>query len=518
MFMRNLLKSGNYVVLVPAGLPVTLEYDDDGKLRHIYHGLTDQRTDITNVLRPLFAEHKLAPMTIGVKNGYTYVQGCLHTKQQITGVGDISKVFADYILTDIVEHPTAYTLYTANVHSTVVVFRGAMPIRQWLNFNKFNVLPGYLITTTNNTIKGFEQLVKRDCPFSYPLFTNAFIFGSGDAIVEDYRLTGAMVKSVSLVAESTGQLVGNVILDGGHKLTMAWHDVVVHNIYEQSWVVLDREEIIYAWNPSGTPKRTYITDCPVCGKRIKVPTVGLFTCDDEHCNSRLYPRVCQLLEGLKLPGMTYERYLKVTRKQGNDFDILDVLDLPEYKSTQIVASLPQVLSAVIPFTIIPNANLVQILCNHCNNSIETLDYYLAHPDKLLKDFELEPAIYTLFTNWISDARNYMDVHSILHSDRVQISDKVKRFDGAPIFRDRTIMITGDFHHGTHSEVQTILASYQANAITTFDENATCLIIGGLHDHINGNMIAEATAHNIPVFEEIAFFDRYGIDDDLRVNL
>ena len=518
MFIGKILKSGNYIVPVPVSLAITLEYDDNGYLKYVYHGYKNDRKDVTSQLHNLLVYNNIVPISVGVKNGHTYVEGCLYTKKSITGTGDVTPIYAEYILSDIVNNPTDYTFYAGNVSSTIVVFRGAMPIRQWLTFNKFNLLPGYLITTTNNTLNGFRTMVMRDSPFIYPMFMAAMVFGHGDAEIENYKLTGAFVKSIKLLPEQSGQLIGHISLEGGHKVVIEWHDVVRLNIYEKSWVVLDREEIIYASNDAKVEKRTYTIDCPVCGKHLKVPTLGLFMCDDTQCNSRLYPRVCQLLDVLKLPGMTYERYLKVTHKIGDIFDVLTVLDLPEYNSTPIVASLAQVLSAIIPYSILPNANLVQILCNHCNNSLEVLDYYLAHPDRFIKDFGLDPAIYSIFTNWISESRNYMDVHNILHNEHIQITDEIKKFDGAPIFRNKTIMITGDFLHGSISEVQNILASYQANVITQFDENANCLIIGGLHDHIDGTMIANATKHNIVIFEETSFFAKYGIDDDIKVNL
>ena len=46
MFVRNCLRAGDYLVPIPYGVPVTLEYDD-GKLSKIYRYYDDEKQAVS---------------------------------------------------------------------------------------------------------------------------------------------------------------------------------------------------------------------------------------------------------------------------------------------------------------------------------------------------------------------------------------------------------------------------------------------------------------------------------------
>ena len=102
----------------------------------------------------------------------------------------------------------------------------------------------------------------------------------------------------------------------------------------------------------------------------------------------------------------------------------------------------------------------------------------------------------------------------MNISQIVISGVEKQFDGAPIFRNKTIMVTGDFIHGDFSTVAAILRSYSAEVVSTWNNHVDCVLVGGLKTNIDGNAINLARANNKSVQDELAFFAAYEIDDDL----
>ena len=89
------------------------------------------------------------------------------------------------------------------------------------------------------------------------------------------------------------------------------------------------------------------------------------------------------------------------------------------------------------------------------------------------------------------------------------------FDGAPIFRNKTIYITGTFKHGNTADIKAILESYSATVVTDFDNYIQCVLVGDIKDGINGTAILAARELNLPMFTESEFFAKYEIDEDLE---
>ena len=90
----------------------------------------------------------------------------------------------------------------------------------------------------------------------------------------------------------------------------------------------------------------------------------------------------------------------------------------------------------------------------------------------------------------------------------------KRFDGAPIFRNKLIYITGDFIHGNIPEISSILQSYSARVTTVFTNLVDCVLVGGTNENVNGKDVVAARNMGIPIMQEVDFFEQYDIDTDL----
>jgi NAD-dependent DNA ligase len=122
-----------------------------------------------------------------------------------------------------------------------------------------------------------------------------------------------------------------------------------------------------------------------------------------------------------------------------------------------------------------------------------------------------------FANWLMGEQNLLELKTIIESDQVEIitHDKILTFDGAPIFRNKSIYITGTFRHGVHAEIQTILESYSATVVNSFDEYVQCVLVGDIKDGIDGQAILAAKELHLPIFNESEFFAKYDIDSDLE---
>jgi NAD-dependent DNA ligase len=94
---------------------------------------------------------------------------------------------------------------------------------------------------------------------------------------------------------------------------------------------------------------------------------------------------------------------------------------------------------------------------------------------------------------------------------------MKQFDGAPIFRNLRICITGDFTHGTHEDIRSIFSSYSGKVVNDV-KDANVVVVGGTQTHINGPILKYAQNKGITIFDEYSFFDKYEIDKDLQTNL
>ena len=202
--------------------------------------------------------------------------------------------------------------------------------------------------------------------------------------------------------------------------------------------------------------------------------------------------------------------------ESSDLQILpDVLLLPEYKDLEIKKNLWEVIYACLPMEVGVDKQWLIKFCNRCNNNYQTVKYYLDGPIRIYTELDMD--VSRRLANWLSVPQNILELDTIVNSDHIELAlrDKIMSFDGPPIFRNKTICITGTFRHGTLAEIQAILESYSAVVVTEFDEFIQCVLVGDIKDGIDGQAIVAARELHLPVFNESEFFAKYDIDSDLE---
>jgi NAD-dependent DNA ligase len=217
---------------------------------------------------------------------------------------------------------------------------------------------------------------------------------------------------------------------------------------------------------------------------------------------------------LDLPELTkpqFDAYMS-----NSELQILpDLLLLPEYKDLKIKKNLWELIYACIPIEAGVDKQWIIRFCNRCNNNYKTVKYYFDSPVRIYT--ELDMNVSRRLADWLSDAANVLEVDTVINSAQIEIAvqDKIMSFDGAPIFRNKTIFITGTFKHGTMAEIRAILESYSATVVTDYDDYIQCVLVGDIKDGIDGQAILAARELKLPIFNESEFFARYSIDEDLE---
>lgn len=518
MFAKTFCKPGAFLSVVPLGLRTTLQYNANGLIERAYIGYDDDKTISADVLA-IIKQHKLVPLSIPTKGGTTWVKGVFYTETEFFDEGVLPMCIESSMISDMKKNPDKYTFYSGNVESLAASFKGATTIRNWLSMSKFELLPAYVISA-NMDSNSFEKMVNTPrYPFKFPLISGYMIFENNTFRYFPLDLHQSVVSKVSRFNDENGYIKANMHTTAGD-IIVQYSDIVRFNINAASSVVRKKSgEIIYSTCTDGKKrdKRTSKLTCSICGKQFVAPTVGPVCCDDDHCRSKMYPDICHFLKVLNLPEMSHERFNKLILS-GDVLCLTDVLLLDEYKELEIVTSLDKLLESVVPLNVCPNASVFTMFTNRCNNSVQTLEYYMTNPSRLVTDLNISSIFVKRFVDWLSDGYNITTIETLLNSENIKLVDKIKKFEGAPIFRGKTIMITGKFLHGDMNEIMSIIQSYEARVVTQFTNDVDAVVVGQLKEEIDGGALQNARQNNIVIFEEMDFFERYEIDDDLRSNL
>lgn len=154
----------------------------------------------------------------------------------------------------------------------------------------------------------------------------------------------------------------------------------------------------------------------------------------------------------------------------------------------------------------------------CSNNEQTFKYYIEHPEEIQKDLNIQHNELNKLITWLSDGCNASDLMTLVDSAQINIVALKSTFNGAPIFRNKRIFITGKFIRGSLDSIAGILQSYSASVTTQFSNVVDCVIVGGLHEDVDGKAVNFARTLNKPIFNENEFFNRYEIDADIKANL
>jgi len=519
MFVKNFLTAGDFLTLVPVGIKVSLQYDDNGRIERVYKDWQDH-ADVTLDFLPKMLEDDMIPRKISVKTGSTFVYGVLYTPTLCPDPGELPQCVMDSLSDKFVLGLAKFNFFAGHVKSFGTTFRGANQIRQWLNFSKFHVLPGFVIPHDIDEVK-FEKMATSNFPFKYPLISDYIEFGRDGVDFYSTNLFQEVVFNVEDGMDEDGSLYSMLTLTH-EKLKIGYSEAVKYNVIKNTQIVLDESGNIIYSRSIDKRKRKAREDkitCPVCGNIYSVPKSGKCVCSDPHCNSRLYPRVTRMLKILSFPDISYDSYIKLTNKVGKVFSVVDVLYEDSIVDYRPNCTLPNLLRSIVPPEVMHGSDAFTLFCNKCNNSVDTVDYYLHNNRRIVTDLGMgDRADIRRFSEWLEDPINLSDILTLLHSDRVNLTKVDRKFDGAPIFRDKTIYITGKFKHGDIQEVTSILSSYSADVITSGDAGFDCIVVGDTKEDVNGFVIKHAKSIGVPIFTESEFFTTYGIDEDLAENL
>ena len=526
MFVRNFLAAGDYLTIVPLSLPVTLQYNTSGFLEKVMRGYENDVIDITEDTKQVLVNNHIVPKHIQIKNGTSWVSGCLYTAEYFPVEGNIPNDLTDVYVKKLKEDPSKFSFFAGVVSSLAATFRGAVPIRQWLALAGFELLPGFVIPADLTELK-LEKMItsSRTFNFVYPLITNYIIFSKSSVNYYDLGFKQIHVQNTEEFIDDEGYVKTSIKLDN-EDLVIDYSEKVRMNVQEGCYILLDEsDKILHCYDPKKRKTLKEITGnkttCPVCGRIYNFSDYGKVRCKDEHCNSRLFKRVNQLLSTFDLDTISRDKYDEIIKNVGSIFSVPDILDQKEYRELVINCRLSRAMRAIVPEEVVPGFDGFVSFCNRCNNNVESVLYYIHNPDKAVQDLKLyqSETDYGDFVKWIEDPENVADIHSIIIHPNINLSDTDKTLqDVAPIFRGTTILITGIFKHGDHNTINSILSSYGAEVTTRFSERVDLVITGSTREGVNGSFVRKAIMRKLSIYEEDEFFKKYEIDKDIEENL
>lgn len=511
-FAETLCKPGAYVEVVPAGLLVKLQYNQNGLLEKIY----DLESELEITTQQFNNIKKFAPQTIPLNGGTTWVEGVFYTQNipEIDGPLVSTEEINNYYF-----NQSNLIFYAANVKSLAAGFSGVRVIRNWLSSSGFNILPG-MVTAMQFDETSIQNMVKfGNYRFEYPYIGGFYIFEDGECRFEPSNFEQIKVKKIVEEYSEYGYITYELIGESTNA-TVSAGDLVKYNIHEGStilWIFTTGEVI--SCKSSAKEAVPSIIHCKWCGSPITINTAGPTECPDPHCLSHMYPYATKMLRGLDLPDISYEQYASAV----NDKQITcitDVLLLANEEDIKPRVSLERALQAAIPADVCANETLIKKFVSLCNHSIDSVKYYINNPVRIHRELIDSGADYvqvSKLSTWLSDPYNSSTVLTVLAT--IDLGGSAASFDGAPIFRNNTFMITGKFRRGSQDDIASILKSYSAKVLTDTDTMVCdALVVGALSDETSVHIIQQAKLRSIPVMTEDEFFTRFDIDSDLASNL
>lgn len=532
-FAKTFCAPSSTVSAVPVGLPAILEYNEYGLLKGISIGFSedldpqyvDPDVEKYDSFKFLEVAKKLVPTSININGGTTWVYGVFYSDRVPTDEGIVPQCLYSSYIKDLISGGR-YEFYAGYVSSLAATFQGPLIVRNFLSSSGFNMLP-QAVVPVNMTDETIQMMMSPG--------TNSFnkVFIAGFFIFENlecrYSPTSLLQVNVTEDIEpfvgDDGFLKGQVRTESGRTYLFHYSAVVNHAVSKGTTLLLETPDLTILSTRKGKDVQvvpvatTMQVKCPVCKK---VYIVGgndsPVQCDDPHCLSRLYRDACKMLSTLGLPGMSYNSYRALVDSK-KIICLTDLLSLPPCAEMKVEISLAGALSAVVPTEACPSYEMLEKLSNKCNHNPEVLVYYLNNPRRIETDLDIIDPMVRKLIGWLEDPYNVSTITTVL--SYVTIKDKVQKFDGDPIFRGNTFVLTGKFKRGDYPEISSIIMSYAATVlpdIDTGDDLPDAVIVGSLHDGVSGKVIQKAKMHNIPIWEEDDFFVRYEIDQDIANNL
>lgn len=528
MYAKNFLVAGQFVEMMPIGMPIVLKYDARGVLTGVYsasNGVERDSEDVLPIYKNLLDSH-ICKNTISVKNTDTYIYGVIVAKDKFTFnmCGMSENLATEYISYEMLNHPETidenFSIYCGYATSTSKPFNGVANMRQWLNMQGFNTLPGFIVPSDCSD-KVIDTLYQAQNKFGDNQVMKYLMFDNKDDSVEvkDLRLLNIVVDSVDKVMDSFGHILCSIKYYPPQNDTT---DILVPYYDCHKFNVTSGAKLIFNWVLKKIMYSEFVnkvTDtliCPICGNTYKIsnPTVA---CTDEHCMSTRWTDTNHFLATYNLPKLSGEDYIGLVKDHILQ-DLCNIFDLEQYKDVHLDSTLFTLIRALIPsYTGIRDRDISGFV-QRCSNSIPSINYALNNFENFKarnKDWATECIS---LCRWLEDDYNVLELKTLFSIDNIHIIQADKLFNGTPMFTDRHIVVTGDFIHGSYQDISAIIKSYNGTISNVYNPDATYVVVGGEHSNIDGKIIQLARKNDIPVIEELDFFNKFGIDEDLKANL
>lgn len=516
MFLKDTFRSGQIVLPVPVGIPVTLQYNIKGILERIFLGFDNYEDEISYDMFNSFYNSKVGPVKINVTGGTTWVKGVLYCDDLISDNGDLPQSILCKLSYNFTEHPETFKLFAGTVESKAIRLSNFASINRWLSISGFNILPHFIVPTPLDS-NSFDTLLNHNYPFLNYYIMCYMIYDKNGISIVYTGINEYVVDKIQRYTDVFGNIKCNVsyhIDDENKKISYDYSTVVKLDIMKNKCVICDKN--MNALICFGDSKRHLddMVDCEFCGRQLKVPSQGTLHCSDPHCKSNRYSIFLHFIRTYHLPELSFSRY----KKESTLYNIVDLFDIDPWSNYTISTNFSELLRSIIPVNVVSDKSLIDSFVSHCNGNVNMFHYYISNTHAIQEDFHLSGRQLGNFIKWLSDNHNKEELIYLLDCKNICINDNGKRFKGYPIFRNKTIMITGDFNHGSQDDIVSILKSYSAEVVNKFDENVDCVIIGSTLSNMNSIELNKAKISGIPVFEENEFFHTYEIDNDIQENL
>ena len=514
MYVQEYFKPGDYVSLIPIGLPVTLQYNISGNLEKVYIGYDKNRRDVTETFCQVLLERRYVPVKISITKGTTWVYGILYTADVPTKVsGHLPECAVSALETKFISNPEQFRFFAGNIECTSLRFMGSSHTTQYLHLCKFNVLPGWIVPPVMNK-SVFDKWINATNYTFCQIVTDYIIFSKEKTEIKSTHISQHVIKTFKPYVDDNGYYRFAATYEDDSIKYMPYSEAAKYGLCNEMTVYIDHKSNIFSAAGYATEYSDTIK-CPFCGKLYPANmTFGEETiCPDTHCTSRLVSPIQRFLAVMGMPAMALGD-IKKALKQGELTCIPDIFIIEPYSSMTINATIGKILQAMISVSYIKTPDIYSLFTTACSNDIKTIKYYINNPDTITTDLKINHPDINKLIAWLSDNCNASDLTTIIDSEQINIQQSDKFFDGAPIFRNKLIYITGDFIHGTVAEISAILQSYSARVTTVYTDTVDCVLIGGTNEGVNGKNIVSAKNMGIPVIMEQDFFSQYDIDTDL----
>lgn len=505
MLDRNLLKAGDSVFPMPIGIPVTLKYDLNGKLVEVS---VDNKTENSDLLFSYFIKYSYAPARILTNNGYATVKGVLYSGDSYyEELGIIPECQIDSMIEDI-KLGQEFVFCAGYADVTSINMNTLAQVRTWLQSNKFQILPNFIIPLGDLDDACKRALKATD--INYQNLMGFYIYRGTEFVQYFLHYEWDKITYLDAFLDTSGNIRCNVSTALGKNEVLSFYEVATLNLYSEDIILVDKEGH-FTFNMSSylrSDKPDYSYTCPMCGKQYVVGD-EYTKCPNVHCYSRLYDDLCHFVSKLNLPDLDYAEYVQ-SIEEGKLTKFSDILLLPQYRDFEIKVSLPDLLEAIIPYGPVRNRTTIWDLYNKCNGSLNSIQHYIENPEDIYGDLQIDDSDLSV---WLMDTYNANTILEIIQYTNVVLTQEVKKFEGSPIFRETPIAITGTFKHGSYAEISSILLSY--NAKVSNGRDAEICIVGDIPENVDGRIIQDVKSRGGYVYSESEFFYKYGIDEDLE---